>query len=79
MSHRGLPDAESSDQSWMQPSTPARPVLPKAGYSDFNPPPDPPKMRTLTDAERSAKLRSAVLYLLISAICFAILVYMIVT
>jgi hypothetical protein len=32
-----MQDAESSDQSWMQPETPKK--LPVAGYSEFNPPP----------------------------------------
>lgn len=34
----GIPEAESDDQSWMQPQ-PKHGPLPRAGYSDFNPPP----------------------------------------
>lgn len=37
MSNRGIPEAESDDQTWMPP--PKRAPLPRAGYSDFNPPP----------------------------------------
>lgn len=72
MPDHGIPEAESRDQSWMNPRVPPRP--PTAPYSDYNPPPDPPPA-----VDRAALLRSARRSLLVSAVCFAILAYLLLT
>lgn len=69
----GLPEAESSDQSWMEPEPPKK--LPVAGYSEFNPPPVP-----APDREASARhMRKAILWLAVSVVCFGILLVMVLT
>lgn len=53
----GLPEAESRDQSWMNPPS-NRAALPKAEYNEFNPPPDSPKPKPTPEEQTLAYVRA---------------------
>ena len=72
MSNRGIPEAESSDQSWMNPQAP--PKVPVAPYSEFNPPPERPPA-----VDHKALPRAVWRAVLLIAIGVALLTYVIVT
>ena len=71
----GIPEAESSDQSWMKPEPPKK--WPVAGYSDFNP---PPVIRDeVAYAEAKRQLRKALIWIVISLAMIGLSVYMVLT
>jgi hypothetical protein len=70
----GLPDAESPDQSWMQPEPPTK--LPVAGYSEFNPPP----VQKITDpvayAEAKRQMRKSLIWIVAGVMMLALSLYL---
>lgn len=71
MSGRGIPEAESDDQSWMNPEVPKK--LPVAEYNEFNP---PPVVKSEQQDEYERQIRKSLRSILIGVVLLALALYL---